>query len=152
MPRTKPKALTYALAGVRGDYLVIYDAEDRPHPGQLREAYGRFRALPPDVACLQAPLVITNASSSWISALFALEYSALFRGLLPMLARYRLPLPLGGTSNHFRTGALKGVGGWDPFNVTEDADLGLRLFRLGGEVWVRRCGANPYRNGFALIG
>jgi cellulose synthase/poly-beta-1,6-N-acetylglucosamine synthase-like glycosyltransferase len=130
-PRTKPKALSYALAGVRGEYLVIYDAEDRPHPGQLREAYARFCSLPTDVACLQAPLVIANGSSSWISALFALEYSALFRGLLPMLARYRLPMPLGGTSNHFRTALLKQAGGWDPFNVTEDADLGLRLFRLG---------------------
>jgi hypothetical protein len=130
-PRTKPKALSYALAGVRGEYLVIYDAEDRPHPGQLREAHARFCSLPADVACLQAPLVIANGSSSWISALFALEYSALFRGLLPMLAHYRLPMPLGGTSNHFRTELLKQAGGWDPFNVTEDADLGLRLFRLG---------------------
>ncbi|KEQ02993.1 glycosyltransferase family 2 protein [Pseudorhizobium pelagicum] len=130
-PRTKPKALSYALAGVRGDYLVIYDAEDRPHPGQLREAHGRFSSLPPDLACLQAPLVIANGSSSWISALFALEYAALFRGLLPMLAHYGLPMPLGGTSNHFRTALLRQAGGWDPFNVTEDADLGLRLFRLG---------------------
>ncbi|HEX2148381.1 MAG TPA: glycosyltransferase family 2 protein [Pseudorhizobium sp.] len=130
-PRTKPKALTYALSGVRGEYLVIYDAEDRPHPSQLQEAYGRFCELPPDVACLQAPLVITNARSSWLSALFSLEYSALFRGLLPMLSHYRMPMPLGGTSNHFQTKVLKEVGGWDPFNVTEDADLGLRLFRLG---------------------
>ena len=130
-PRTKPKALTYALAGVRGDYLVIYDAEDRPHPGQLREAHRRFCDLPRDVACLQAPLVITNAGSSWLSALFSLEYSALFRGLLPMLAHYRMPMPLGGTSNHFRTEVLKEVGAWDPYNVTEDADLGLRLYRLG---------------------
>ncbi len=130
-PRTKPKALTYALAGVRGDYLVIYDAEDRPHPGQLKEAHARFCALPRDVACLQAPLIITNAGASWLSTLFSLEYSALFRGLLPMLAHYRMPMPLGGTSNHFRTDVLKEVGGWDPFNVTEDADLGLRLFRLG---------------------
>lgn len=130
-PRTKPKALSYALTGVRGDYLVIYDAEDRPHPGQLKEAHRRFCELPREVACLQAPLVITNASASWLSTLFSLEYSALFRGLLPMLAHYRMPMPLGGTSNHFRTEVLKEVGGWDPFNVTEDADLGLRLFRLG---------------------
>ena len=130
-PRTKPKALSYALGGVRGDYLVIYDAEDRPHPQQLREAYSRFCALPPEVACLQAPLVISNAGASWISALFALEYAALFRALLPWLARHRMPVPLGGTSNHFRTAALRQVGGWDPFNVTEDADLGFRLFRLG---------------------
>jgi Glycosyltransferases, probably involved in cell wall biogenesis len=131
VPRTKPKALSYALAGVRGEYIVIYDAEDRPHPAQLREAYQHFCVLPPDVACLQAPLIVTNARSAWISALFALEYAALFRGMLPLLAHHRMPVPLGGTSNHFRTSVLKQVGGWDPFNVTEDADLGLRLFRLG---------------------
>lgn len=131
VPRTKPKALSYALSGVRGDYVAIFDAEDRPHPGQLKEAYHAFRAAPADVACLQAPLVIANMRQSWTSALFALEYAALFRRMLPILARYRMPLPLGGTSNHFRIGPLKAAGGWDPFNVTEDADLGMRLYRLG---------------------
>lgn len=130
-PRTKPKALNYALAGARGEYLAIYDAEDRPHPDQLLEAHGRFSQAGPDLACLQAPLVISNADRSWISAIFALEYSGLFRRLLPALAQLGLPLPLGGTSNHFRTAALQSVGGWDPYNVTEDADLGLRLYRLG---------------------
>lgn len=130
-PRTKPKALTYALAAARGELLAIYDAEDRPHPEQLREAHARFRAGPPELACLQAPLIITNARDGWISALFSLEYSGLFRGLLPMLARAGMPLPLGGTSNHFKTSILREAGGWDPFNVTEDADLGLRLYRLG---------------------
>lgn len=130
-PRTKPKALTYALAGARGEFLTIYDAEDRPHPQQLREAYHAFRLGPPDLVCLQAPLVIGNAGDSWISAVFALEYSALFRRLLPALGFYRLPLPLGGTSNHFKTALLKHSGGWDPYNVTEDADLGMRLCRMG---------------------
>ncbi len=130
-PRTKPKALTYALPGARGEFLAIYDAEDRPHPQQLREAYRHFRQVPRQVACLQAPLIISNARESWISSLFSMEYCALFRRLLPMLARLRLPLPLGGTSNHFRTDVLREVGGWDPFNVTEDADLGLRLYRTG---------------------
>jgi len=130
-PRTKPKALSYALAGARGDYLAIYDAEDRPHPDQLLEAYGKFCASPDNVACLQAPLIISNARQSWVSALFSLEYSALFRRMLPMLARLRMPMPLGGTSNHFRTDVLRACGGWDPFNVTEDADLGMRLYRLG---------------------
>lgn len=130
-PRTKPKALTYALAGARGEFLTIYDAEDRPHPQQLREAYHAFRLGPPDLACLQSPLVIDNAGESWISAIFALEYSALFRRLLPALGFYRLPLPLGGTSNHFKTALLKASGGWDPYNVTEDADLGMRLCRMG---------------------
>jgi cellulose synthase/poly-beta-1,6-N-acetylglucosamine synthase-like glycosyltransferase len=130
-PRTKPKALTYALAGARGEFLTIYDAEDRPHPQQLREAYHAFRLGPPDLACLQAPLVIGNAGDSWISAIFALEYSALFRRLLPALGYHRMPLPLGGTSNHFKTALLRASGGWDPYNVTEDADLGMRLYRMG---------------------
>ena len=131
MPRTKPKALAYALPGVRGTYVTVYDAEDRPHPGQLREAHAAFTAAPQQVICLQAPLIITNARQSWWSALFALEYAGLFRGLLPMLSLTGLPLPLGGTSNHFRTMELKQIGGWDPYNTTEDADLGLRLHRLG---------------------
>jgi cellulose synthase/poly-beta-1,6-N-acetylglucosamine synthase-like glycosyltransferase len=130
-PRTKPKALTYALCAARGSYLVIYDAEDRPHPQQLREAHARFSTSGDDIACLQAPLVVTNAEASLFSALFAVEYSALFRALLPTLAAHRLPLPLGGTSNHFRTSVLIEVGGWDPYNVTEDADLGVRLYRHG---------------------
>lgn len=131
MPRTKPKALSYALPGVRGTYVAVYDAEDRPHPSQLREAHAAFAAAPQHVICLQAPLVITNARQSWWSALFALEYAGLFRGLLPMLSLTGQPLPLGGTSNHFRTMELRKIGGWDPYNVTEDADLGLRLYRLG---------------------
>ncbi len=130
-PRTKPRALAYALPAARGSYLTVYDAEDRPHPGQLGEAWAAFRAAPPDVACLQAPLVISNGRASWISALFALEYAGLFRRLLPLLAARRLPMPLGGTSNHFRTDILRTCGGWDPYNVTEDADLGMRLHRKG---------------------
>ncbi len=130
-PRTKPKALSYALTGARGAYIAVYDAEDRPHPQQLREAYRTFREQPENLACLQAPLIISNARASWISACFALEYSGLFRCMLPLLAALKLPLPLGGTSNHFRTDVLRRVGAWDPYNVTEDADLGLRLHRLG---------------------
>ncbi len=134
-PRTKPKALDYALAGARGDYVVIFDAEDRPHPRQLREAHARFSTAPEALACLQAPLNISNARDSRIAAIFALEYAGLFRSLLPLLARLGLPMPLGGTSNHFRRAALEAAGAWDPFNVTEDADLGIRLHRMG-----YRCG------------
>ncbi|CAN7222817.1 glycosyltransferase family 2 protein [Pararhizobium sp. LjRoot238] len=131
LPRTKPKALSYALPGVRGTFVTVYDAEDRPHPGQLREAHAAFMAAPERVICLQAPLIVTNARQSWLSALFAVEYAGLFRGLLPMLSLTGLPLPLGGTSNHFRTAELRHIGGWDPYNMTEDADLGMRLHRLG---------------------
>ncbi len=130
-PRTKPKALSFALPFARGAFVTVYDAEDQPHPRQLRAAYRTFQHLPPEVACLQATLAVDNASTSLIAQSFAIEYSALFDGLLPALAALDMPLPLGGTSNHFRRAALTEVGGWDPFNVTEDADLGLRLARFG---------------------
>lgn len=138
-PRTKPKALTYALAGARGAYVTIYDAEDRPHPLQLREAHARFEGGDATLACLQAPIVISNGDENWLTTLFALEYAALFRALLPMLATYKLPMPLGGTSNHFRREVLVEACGWDPFNVTEDADLGTRLKRLGYQTEMLSC-------------
>ena len=138
-PRTKPKALTYALPLTSGELVAIYDAEDKPHPLQLLEAWQSFRAAPPELACLQAPLVITNASEGMIQRLFAFEYAALFRGMLPWLSAKGRVLPLGGTSNHFRREALEAVGSWDPYNVTEDADLGLRLTRFG-----YRCGTITY--------
>lgn len=130
LPRTKPKALNYALPMVRGEHLVVYDAEDIPEPGQLRLAASTFAAHP-ELACLQAELVIDNGSENLLTAWFAGEYAGQFGLMLPLLARLGLPMPLGGTSNHFRIAALRRVGGWDPFNVTEDADLGLRLARLG---------------------
>lgn len=130
-PRTKPKALSYALPLTSGEFVVLYDAEDRPHPMQLMEAWQRFRRAGPDLGCLQAPLEVSNRSAGMIANMFGFEYAALFRRLLPWLAAHRLMFPLGGTSNHFRRSVLEEVGGWDPYNVTEDADLGLRLARFG---------------------
>ncbi|MCB1381586.1 MAG: glycosyltransferase [Notoacmeibacter sp.] len=130
-PRTKPNALTYALQVCRGEFVVLYDAEDRPHPDQLQEAWQVFSREDERLACLQAPLVITNGHINRLTGMFAHEYAGLFRGLLPWLARRGLVLPLGGTSNHFRRRALENAMAWDPYNVTEDADLGLRLVRLG---------------------
>jgi len=118
-PRTKPKALNVGLALARGEYVVVYDAEDRPHSQQLLAALAAFERGGNVLACVQAPLDIDNASASWISRQFAAEYAIQFREILPLLARLKLPLPLGGTSNHFRTGLLREVGGWDPYNVRE---------------------------------
>ncbi|HWB45827.1 MAG TPA: glycosyltransferase [Hyphomicrobiaceae bacterium] len=130
-PRTKPKALNYALQFARGDFVVVYDAEDRPQPDQLRRAAAAFHDAPADLGCLQAQLNIYNPRQSWFTRQFTIEYSALFDAILPALVRLGLPVPLGGTSNHFRREALAATGGWDPFNVTEDADLGIRLARRG---------------------
>lgn len=130
-PRTKPKALNVALPFARGAFTVIYDAEDRPEPDQLRRALQAFRIHGDDLACVQARLCIDNTADSWLTRLFTAEYAAQFDVFLDGLSRFRLPLPLGGSSNHFYTDVLRKVGAWDPYNVTEDADLGMRLARLG---------------------
>ncbi len=130
-PRTKPRALNYALPFCRGELLCIFDAEDMPAPDQLRAAAETFAAAPDDIVCLQARLGWYNADQNWLTGMIEIEYAAHFDVLLPNLARRGWPLPLGGTSNHFRLSALRAAGGWDAWNVTEDADLGLRLARMG---------------------
>lgn len=133
-PRTKPRALNIALALARGEYLVVYDAEDLPEPAQLRLAASRFARSGPELGCLQARLAIDNDRDGFLASCFAIEYAALFDVVNPGLAANRLPVPLGGTSNHFRVAALRALSGWDAWNVTEDADLGLRLAFEGFDV------------------
>ena len=134
-PQTKPNALNAALPFATGEFLVVYDAEDIPHPQQLQEAASRFSA-DPAMACLQAPLRISNPDGGFLARQFALEYAAQFEALIPGLVRLGFAFPLGGTSNHLRTAILRELGGWDPYNVTEDADLGLRLGVGGHKVGV----------------
>jgi len=135
-PRTKPRACQYALQFATGAYIVVYDAEDWPDPGQLRRALSVFCDAPERLGCLQAQLNIYNSNTSWLTRQFTIEYTALFDCILPTLGHLKLPVPLGGTSNHFPRTVLNAVGGWDPFNVTEDADLGIRLARSGWQVGV----------------
>jgi len=130
-PRTKPKALNYGLQFAEGELLTIYDAEDRPDPLQLRKAALALRRAGPDTACVQAELGYFNPTQNMITRWFTIEYLMWFGQMLPGLSRIDAPVPLGGTSNHFRREVLREVGGWDPYNVTEDADLGVRLHRLG---------------------
>jgi cellulose synthase/poly-beta-1,6-N-acetylglucosamine synthase-like glycosyltransferase len=130
-PQTKPRALNYALQFASGELLTIYDAEDEPEPDQLLKAHAVFAREGPALACLQARLMFENADDNWLTRQFTIEYAILFDLLLPELASQGLPLPLGGTSNHFRTDVLRNIGGWDAWNVTEDADLGFRLARAG---------------------
>ncbi len=132
-PRTKPRALNYALQEARGEFVAVYDAEDAPRTDQLYAAAESFAANA-RLGVVQAPLGWYNATDNWLTRQFALEYAAQFHSLLPLFVRLGVPLPLGGTSNVFRVSALKAVGGWDPHNVTEDADLGFRLARHGWEA------------------
>jgi cellulose synthase/poly-beta-1,6-N-acetylglucosamine synthase-like glycosyltransferase len=130
-PKTKPKACNYGLAFARGEYTVIYDAEDIPDPVQLKKAYLGFTKYGDQIGCLQAKLNYYNANQNLLTKFFTIEYSLWFDLILTSLHALRTIIPLGGTSNHFRTEDLRKMHAWDPFNVTEDADLGLRLFKLG---------------------
>ncbi len=130
-PRTKPKACNYGLHFATGDIVTIFDAEDLPEPLQLRRVVAAFRGLPDDVACVQAKLVYHNGHQNLLTAWFTAEYALWFGYLLPGMMVSTSPIPLGGTSNHLRRDLLQDIGAWDPFNVTEDADLGLRIASRG---------------------
>ncbi len=131
MPKTKPKACNYGLTMAKGEYIVIYDAEDIPEHTQLKKAYLSFQKVGKDVICLQAKLNYYNPHHNLLTRFFTAEYSLWFDITLTGLQSINTSIPLGGTSNHFKTNDLKKLQGWDPFNVTEDADLGVRLFKQG---------------------
>jgi len=129
--QTKPRALNYALSFARGSIIGVYDAEDAPAPDQLHVVAARFEAAEPDVACLQGRLDFYNSHSNWLARCFTIEYATWFHIILPGLERLKLAIPLGGTTLFFRRDILEELGGWDAHNVTEDADLGIRLTRHG---------------------
>jgi len=133
MPKTKPKACNYGMStpGLRGELVTIYDAEDIPDPLQLRRAVAAFQQTPPEVGCLQARLGYFNERQNLLTRFFSLEYDQWFGVVLPAVERAQCVVPLGGTSNHMRTEVWREIGGWDEYNVTEDADLGVRLARCG---------------------
>jgi cellulose synthase/poly-beta-1,6-N-acetylglucosamine synthase-like glycosyltransferase len=135
-PRTKPRACNVGMFFAKGKYLVIYDAEDKPDTDQLKKAYVAFQKGSNDLVCVQAALNYFNRSQNLLTRMFTLEYSYWFDYMLHGLARLGLPIPLGGTSNHFRVDYLRELGGWDPYNVTEDADLGIRAAARGYKVGV----------------
>jgi glycosyltransferase XagB len=132
LPKTKPKACNFALHHAKGEYIVIYDAEDVPERDQLKKAVVAYGQLQDQkVICLQAKLNYYNAKQNILTRLFTFEYSQWFDLMLPGLHKLDAPIPLGGTSNHFRRSDLVYLQGWDPFNVTEDCDLGIRLYKKG---------------------
>lgn len=128
---TKPRAMNFALHFARGDIIGIYDAEDAPAPDQLLRVARRFQTAPQNVGCIQGILDYYNPKASWIARCFTIEYAVWFRMILPGLMRLNLPLPLGGTTLFIRRRVLDHIGAWDAHNVTEDADLGIRLARYG---------------------
>jgi len=135
-PRTKPRACNEGLQDARGEFTVVFDAEDRPEPDQLKKAVAIFRRSGDSIVCLQAKLNYYNPDENLLTRWFTLEYTTWFDLYLPGLHTLKAPIPLGGTSNHFRTSALRGLDGWDAWNVTEDCDLGLRLARAGYETHI----------------
>lgn len=149
--RSKPRALNAALCTAKGEFITIYDAEDRPEKDQLKKAYTLFRKHP-EILCCQARLDYYNEKRNILTRWFAAEYLAWFRYTLPAVAENGLPVPLGGTSNHFRMSALLNIGGWDSYNVTEDCDLGLRLYRMKGPNAVRMLDSTTYEEAPVELG
>ncbi len=131
LPKTKPKACNYGLIHAKGELLVIFDAEDQPDPDQLKKIVIAFKKSPANVICMQAKLNYFNRQQNILTQWFSSEYSMWFDLFLPGLDASNVPIPLGGTSNHFKKFALIEAGAWDPHNMTEDADLGIRLYKLG---------------------
>ncbi len=134
MPKTKPKACNYGLHFSRGKYITIYDAEDIPDTDQLKKIVTLFAKLPDEYICIQSALNYFNRNENFLTRMFTLEYSYWFDYMLPGLDTLDIPIPLGGTSNHFKLAELVDLGAWDPFNVTEDADLGVRAYAKGHKV------------------
>ncbi len=130
-PKTKPKACNYALHFCKGEFVTIYDAEDHPEPMQLRKVLTKFYSEDENISCVQARLNYYNRNENALTQLFSLEYSSWFDFILYGLQKLNVPIPLGGTSNHFRIKMLRSLYAWDPYNVTEDADLGVRLSLAG---------------------
>ena len=130
-PKTKPRAMNYALDFCDGDIIGIWDAEDAPESDQIDRVAEQFAHAPDDVVCLQGVLDYYNSRQNWLARCFTVEYAAWFRLMLPGMARLGLAIPLGGTTLFFRRDILEQLGGWDAHNVTEDADLGFRLARHG---------------------
>lgn len=150
-PRTKPKACNVGIEDGEADYLVIYDAEDQPETDQLKKAAHAFARCPENIACIQAKLGYYNTDWNLLTKCFTAEYATWFGLCLPGLDRLEAPIPLGGTSNHFKLDVLRKVGGWDEYNVTEDCDLGLRLFSRGwrtrileSTTWEQACPSLPF--------
>lgn len=135
-PKTKPKACNYGLYFCKGKYITIYDAEDIPDSNQLKLVNALFQRLPDNYIVVQCALNYFNKSENLLTRMFTLEYSYWFDYMLPGLDVLKIPIPLGGTSNHFKFDKLMELGGWDPFNVTEDADLGIRAYAKGYKVSV----------------
>ena len=134
-PKTKPKALNVAFRKVKGEFLVIYDAEIIPDTDQLKKAYLAFRKNP-DISVLQTRLDHYNADQNLITGLFNTEFSFYYDLFLPGLQKFNFPVPLSGHSTHFRTDAIRKAGAWDPYNVAEDCDIGMRLRRYGYKISV----------------
>ncbi|QJD95050.1 glycosyltransferase [Mucilaginibacter robiniae] len=136
MPKTKPKACNYGLHFSKGKFLTIYDAEDIPDTDQLKKVVAMFNKLPESYICVQCALNYFNRNENFLTRMFTLEYSYWFDYVLPGLDTLDIPIPLGGTSNHFKLDELVELGAWDPFNVTEDADLGVRAYAKGHKIAV----------------
>lgn len=129
-PKTKPKAMNVAFSAAKGDILVIFDAEVLPERDQLKRAYLTFK-LHPEAGYLHSRMDVYNADENWITRLYTGEFCYFYHYYLPGLVASNFPLPISGHSTYFRREVIEKVGAWDAYNVAEDCDIGIRIYRKG---------------------
>ncbi len=132
-PFTKGRAIQRALLVAKGKYITIYDAESRPEPNQVIKAV-EILEKEKGKTCLQSIIRIENAKENEITSFFASEFWDWYDKRMVNLHKRGIPFGLGGNSFFLATETLKEVGGWDPFNVTEDAELTVRLIKNNVDI------------------
>lgn len=124
-PKGKPRALNFGLRHVRGDIVGVIDAEDIIAKELFREV---ALMMSSGYDAVQGVLDMVNDRDGYMNMHLRAEYRYWYHTYLPALQYSNFPIPLGGTTNFFRRSVLKDLEGWDPYNVTEDFELGLRLY------------------------
>ena len=135
LPYSKPRALTYALPSATGEIITVVDAEDvQGDPLVFLKAAQCLQVKGYDA--VQGRLRFINYRDSWLSLQAVGDYAFWFVWLLPKIRLRGLPVALGGTCYYVRRDVLDSLGGWDPTNVTEDLELGIRLYGYGYNVGI----------------
>lgn len=129
-PKTKPKAMNVAFKEARGDVLVIFDAEVLPERDQIKRAVATFKRFP-EAKYLHTRMDVYNAEENWITKLYTAEFCYFYHYLMPGLIESKYPVPISGHSTYFRKEVIEKVGAWDAYNVAEDCDIGIRIYRKG---------------------
>ncbi|PID52281.1 MAG: hypothetical protein CR972_02285 [Candidatus Moraniibacteriota bacterium] len=132
-PLGKPIGLNIGLKNTNMDVVTIFDAEDEIHPDILNVVNTAMIQNHADI--VQSGVQLMNFNSNWYSLFNVMEYYFWFKSVLHFFANNGM-IPLGGNTVFFKKHWLERVGGWDEKNLTEDADIGIRMSAAGARTKV----------------